>query len=297
MFSNFFGRGNQGNDGGDGRSNYNYVGTNVGRGRADPTNTFLHSYKVYSPAFAGKPEVNRGNKIIMPTSALDELTRMRIQYPMTFMVSNAQMGLKTYCGVLEFSAPEGVVYLPVWMMNNLCVEEGSDIILRNMNLKKGTFVSFRPHEIAFVMLSDPKAILENELTHYSVLHKGDTISIQYGGREYLIDVVETKPDDQICCIETNIKVEFEAALDAPPSPKMEKQSSVNRKAAAAEEEEKDKKLLQELLAKHSRIDGKELTEKQKRNLLEQAKAKEKSENPEFDPRKHRLVHGIRKYRE
>ena len=153
------------------------MGSNVGRGRADPTNTFLRSYKVYSPAFCGKPEVNRGNKIIMPTSALDELTRMRIQYPMTFMVSNAQMGLKTYCGVLEFSADEGVCHLPVWMMNNLCVEEGSDIILRNMNLKKGSFVTFRPHEIAFVMLSDPKAILENELRHYSVLHKGDTISI------------------------------------------------------------------------------------------------------------------------
>lgn len=96
---------------------------------------------------------------------------------MTFMVSNAQMGLKTYCGVLEFSAEEGVCHLPVWMMNNLCLEEGSDIILRNMNLKKGSFVSFRPHEIAFVMLSDPKAILEQELRHYSVLHKGDTIAI------------------------------------------------------------------------------------------------------------------------
>ena len=45
------------------------------------------------------------------------------------------------------------------------------------------------------ILSDPKAILEHELTHYSVLHKGDTIAIQYGGREYLIDVMDTKPDD------------------------------------------------------------------------------------------------------
>ena len=78
MFSSFFGNGNQGNEGGDGRGNYSYMGSNVGRGRADPTNTFLRSYTVYSPAFCGKPEVNRGNKIIMPTSALDELTRMRI---------------------------------------------------------------------------------------------------------------------------------------------------------------------------------------------------------------------------
>ena len=255
MFSSFFGRGNQGYEGNDGRGS-NFVGSNVGQGRADVTNTFLRSYKVYSPAFIGKPELERGNKIIMPASALDELTRMRIQYPMTFMVSNAQMGIKTYCGVLEFSADEGIIHLPVWMMNNLCVEEGSDVILRSMNLRKGTFVTFRPHEIAFVQLADPKAILENELRFYSVLHKGDTISITYGGREYQIDVMETKPDDQVCCIETNMKVDFERPRDAPPSPKMEKQSSIVRKAAAAKEEEKDQKIMDKIIQQHARIDGK-----------------------------------------
>jgi ubiquitin fusion degradation protein 1 len=44
------------------------------------------------------------------------------------------MGKKTYCGVLEFSAEEGMCYLPIWMMNNLFLEEGSDVMLRNVNL-------------------------------------------------------------------------------------------------------------------------------------------------------------------
>jgi ubiquitin fusion degradation protein 1 len=43
------------------------------------------------------------------------------------------------------------------------------------------------------------------------LHKGDTISITYGGREYLIDILETKPKDVICCVEADIEVDF-----APP---------------------------------------------------------------------------------
>ena len=61
--------------------------------------------------------------------------------------------------------------------------------------------------------------LESELTHYSVLHKGDTISIQYAGRDYLIDIIETKPDDQICCVETNIEVDFAQPLDyVEPAP-------------------------------------------------------------------------------
>jgi ubiquitin fusion degradation protein 1 len=37
--------------------------------------------------------------------------------------------------------------------------------------------------------------LEQELTNYSCLFKGDTININYQGRDYLIDIVECKPDD------------------------------------------------------------------------------------------------------
>ena len=96
--------------------------------------------------------------VILPTSALHELARLKISYPMTFMISNPQMGMKTYCGVLEFSAEEGMCHIPIWMMNNLCVEEGSEIILRNMNLNKGTFIKIKPHETAFINLANPKAM-------------------------------------------------------------------------------------------------------------------------------------------
>lgn len=96
--------------------------------------------------------------VILPTSALHELSRLKISYPMTFMISNPQMNVKSYCGVLEFSAEEGMCHIPVWMMENLCVEEGSEIILRNMNLKKGTFIKIRPHETKFIDLANPKAM-------------------------------------------------------------------------------------------------------------------------------------------
>lgn len=48
-------------------------------------------------------------------------------------------------------------------------------------------------------------------------------------------------------------------------------------------------------SKYTRIDGKELSQKQKREIVEKLKAKEQQENPDFDPRKHRLTHGIRGY--
>ena len=103
------------------------------------------------------------------------------------------MAKKSYCGVLEFSAEEDMCHLPVWLMHNLFLEEGAEVILRNVTLDKGTFMKFRPHETAFIDLPDPKAVLERELTNYATIFTGDTISINHCGRDYLIDVIECKP--------------------------------------------------------------------------------------------------------
>ena len=77
---------------------------------------------------------------------------------MTFMIQNTVLGTKTYCGVLEFSAEEGMCHIPTWMMNNLCAQEGEEVILRSMNLEKGKYVKIRPHETAFIDLANPKAV-------------------------------------------------------------------------------------------------------------------------------------------
>ena len=75
---------------------------------------------------------------------------------------------------------------------------------------------------------------------------------------------------------------------------MQKQTSSQKRAV---EEEKDAERLASIAGKYTRIDGKELSQKQKREIIQQMKEKEKAENPEFDPRRHRLTHGIRNYRE
>lgn len=54
--------------------------------------------------------------VVMPASALDTLSRLNIMYPMMFRVRAERTGRSTHCGVLEFSAPEGVVYLPSWVL-------------------------------------------------------------------------------------------------------------------------------------------------------------------------------------
>lgn len=76
---------------------------------------FEEQYHCYSVAYAGKDHLEAGDKILLPPSALDTLSRMMVEYPMLFRLES-ESGMSTHSGVLEFSAPEGSVYLPHWVM-------------------------------------------------------------------------------------------------------------------------------------------------------------------------------------
>lgn len=97
---------------------------------------FNVTYKCYSIAMLPgneRVDVERGGKsewivgspvaicnwlcfvVIMPPSALDQLTRLNINYPMLFKLVNKNTNRVTHCGVLEFVADEGKIYLPLWV--------------------------------------------------------------------------------------------------------------------------------------------------------------------------------------
>jgi ubiquitin fusion degradation protein 1 len=56
----------------------------------------------------------------MPPSALDRLASLHIEYPMLFEVHNAAAERTSHCGVLEFIAEEGMIYMPYWVWT--CLE-------------------------------------------------------------------------------------------------------------------------------------------------------------------------------
>ena len=118
-------------------------------------------------------------------------------------------------------------------MNNLLLEEGANCIVQNKTLKRGTYVLLQPHETAFIEFSNPKAMweklfkiiifsLENALSNYACLCKGDIISIPYQQRDYLINVCQCEPDDAICVVEADINVDFKPPLDYKPPPIVER---------------------------------------------------------------------------
>ncbi len=150
----------------------------------------------------GRPELEIGDKIVLPPSALERLTMLEVSYPMLFRIAGVDSsggtvvggGSRfTHCGVIEFSGDEGRAYVPHWIMTNLMLVEGAFLSVRSAQLPKGRFVKFRPQTTDFIRLSNPKAVLEKHLPRFSCLTKGDSICVHYAGKNYYIDVLELKP--------------------------------------------------------------------------------------------------------
>eukprot|EP00486_Rosalina_sp_Unknown_P002718 CAMPEP_0201574628 /NCGR_PEP_ID=MMETSP0190_2-20130828/19242_1 /ASSEMBLY_ACC=CAM_ASM_000263 /TAXON_ID=37353 /ORGANISM="Rosalina sp." /LENGTH=403 /DNA_ID=CAMNT_0048003135 /DNA_START=199 /DNA_END=1410 /DNA_ORIENTATION=- len=217
---------------------------------------FRRKYHAYSPAYwnsENRDKLESGDKIVMPASALEELSRMHVEFPIMFEIAHDSdiLPKKSHCSVMEFTAPEGSVYLPIWMIDNLGLDpQGDSVIeLTTVSLPKGQFVQFQAHETKFAMLNNPRVVLEKNLRSYSCLTVGDTIQIEFANHIYKLDVTEVKPfmprgnaPAAISIIETDIKVDFKEPRDYKEWQKKNKGKNFNTKAkeeVKQDEEEED----------------------------------------------------------
>ncbi|CAN1231232.1 Ubiquitin recognition factor in ER-associated degradation protein 1, partial [Linum grandiflorum] len=175
--------------------------------------TFEQFYRCYPVAFLDKVVLISSPAVIMPPSALERLAKLHIDYPMLFELHNPSVKRVTHCGVLEFVADEGLIYLPYWMMENMLLEEGDLVQMRNASLEKGTYVKLQPHSKDFLDVANPKAILETSLRNYSCLTTGDTIMVAYNNKKFYINIVEAKPSSAVSIVETDCEVDFAPPLD------------------------------------------------------------------------------------
>lgn len=208
---------------------------------------------------------------------------------------NIELNYSTHCGVLDFTAEEDVCYLPLHMFRRLCLTEGMIINLRNVILDRGTFIKFKPHKTEFVLNPNPKVILENGLRAYVCITKNDTISIEFNKKIYWLDVVECKPKDTVCLTNVDVTVDFDTPMDYVEEEQLKKKESHvvmnNEKKPLSETELQEKIRCERFRGFGLRVDGKKITEKQATSIEDNTKKKDEEDT--YDPRKHRLVHGIR----
>ncbi|RWS06446.1 ubiquitin fusion degradation protein 1-like protein [Dinothrombium tinctorium] len=231
---------------------------------ADSLRPFNTTYRCYSVSMLPgneRHDVEKGGKIIMPPSALDHLTRLNIVYPMLFKLTNPNTNRVTHCGVLEFVADEGKVYLPYWMMRNLLLDEGYMVKVESTSLPVATFSKFQPQSVDFLDITNPKAVLENALRNFACLTTGDVIAIDYNDRIYELCVLETRPGPAVTIIECDMNVEFAPPVgykepSKPSSPDISSDSEKLNKALIHEDFEREVNF-RAFSGKGNRLDGKQ----------------------------------------
>jgi ubiquitin fusion degradation protein 1 len=226
------------------------------------------------------------DKIILPPSALEKLAHLEISYPMMFELTNPHyQEMRLHCGVLEFIAQEGIIYLPHWIMENLHLGEGDMLHVRSATIPKGIYVKLQPQTSDFVKISNPKAVLEATLRNFSALTKGEVIRIFYNNKQYDIGVVEVKPEggrfaprrpEAVCIIEADVQVDF-----APPAdyiePKREPAAPAARPVLPSapplaepnldhDSSDDERKAAPKFVGSGMRLDGKSSSAKQRKSL-------------------------------
>ncbi|KAJ8768739.1 hypothetical protein K2173_023643 [Erythroxylum novogranatense] len=191
----------------------------------DRYGVFERLYRCHPLSSIGKSHLEHGNQIIMPRSALALLLDLEVdEYPMLFKIENRPSERLSHCGVSEFTAEEGSVYLPKWMMENLQLDNGDFVDVKRITLVKGTRVCLQPHSSEFFRVSNVRAVLETSLRSYFCLTRGDTIVVNYNSKDYYFNVVDTKPNSAVCIIDADVEVDFVPSLDSerqfpePPQP-------------------------------------------------------------------------------
>ncbi|KAF9951905.1 hypothetical protein BGZ70_000805 [Mortierella alpina] len=128
--------------------------------------------------------------------------------PLTFQIRNPANRLLTHSGVKEFSAEDGQVRIPAWMMESLSLAVGDQVMVKFTALPKGTWAKFRPITADYMEILDFRALLESALrSNYTTLTKGEVLKVHQGAKEFGFVVEELKPEpgEAVCITDTDLE--------------------------------------------------------------------------------------------
>lgn len=166
--------------------------------------------------------VQTGDKMSLPSCFHDSISENKAEVPWLFKVSRVDrkggenvelttgervdvdvvsQGLAAEAnlnelvgGPLDFRAPSNYCFMPLWMMRALRLNPLDLVDVELITtVPPGSMAKFRPHSSDFNKdISNPQAVMETELRHYSSLTKGSSIAFDYNEKRYWFDVEELR---------------------------------------------------------------------------------------------------------
>lgn len=234
------------------------------------------------PAFSiERKDLESGNKVLLPPSVLQYLSKYKMPEPILFSVQNPIFGSSTNVGVHEFTADEDMCILPDWLFEQLNLDFQIEISLQLLlGVPQGRFLKLQPHKTEFIKLEDPKAVLERSLSKFVCATEGDTINVKVMDKVFAFNVLEVGPKSEfncICLIDTNVEVDL-----LPPLDYVEKKKE-KRKVSDDEAAEKKEKTV---------FGGKGI-DLQGRVVFQEDN--EQVSNEVYDPRKHKITSDVKSF--
>lgn len=194
------------------------------------TTGFWKRFRCISAVMAEEEKIEGTGKVCLPASCLEliygglggasfSLSQSGNLSPMTFELFGIESKVQTYCGVLEFTAQEGTVVIPSWMISQLNFQEGELVMMRKITLPPGDFVKLQPHTDSYQVEGiNPKALLEWRLRDFVALTKGEVLPIISHGHTFKFSVLEVKPGHAIAITDRDITVEFVDPIESSETP-------------------------------------------------------------------------------
>ncbi|ETW05883.1 hypothetical protein, variant 3 [Aphanomyces invadans] len=185
---------------------------------------YTGSFTCNSVAFIDKPDLEFGDKVILPPNVLVEIQRLKIPLPLLFKLTSSHASSSEccqYCGVMEFSAPVGQMYAPYWMMQQLGVDEGANVHLESaLSIPRGLYCQLQPNRLEILDIAasiGPKILLESAMRRYSCLGVGGTIMIEYGDERFFLKLVQVKPGPVVHLFgDVDLEVDFKVPDSTDP---------------------------------------------------------------------------------
>jgi len=132
--------------------------------------------------------------------------------PLMFKITSLN-GKSVYVGMHD-SIIDQKCYCHYRILQELFIEENSEITLEVVKLPKGTKVKIQPSNKDFLEIEDFKSVLElNLVQNYNVISKGSNITIEHQSKLYDLQIIELEPQDAVSLFNTDIEVEFMPPAD------------------------------------------------------------------------------------
>eukprot|EP00698_Gefionella_okellyi_P009857 TRINITY_DN2527_c0_g1_i1.p1 TRINITY_DN2527_c0_g1~~TRINITY_DN2527_c0_g1_i1.p1 ORF type:complete len:680 (+),score=129.01 TRINITY_DN2527_c0_g1_i1:1048-3087(+) len=160
--------------------------------------------RCYEPMYVERGDLENGNIILLPESARAALDAKGISWPYYFRIASANSSVYSVCAVPKFEAPEGLVIAPIWLMQNLGIDNGTKAVVCSTHAPLGRAVQLQPqtHDFARDMDqirdTDPLLVISDALQTFFTLTTGDIIPIEVRGKTYWFEVKKTAPGKTIC---------------------------------------------------------------------------------------------------